>query len=141
MSQRAFSAIADALDMLCLKAAQHNRTDETKEQLQSLLADEGIAVTSLLPNLKRFLKEEDEDDGSSSSSEDRRQSASKHSFIRMKAIMVNVIRILAGSRVLVLFLDDLQVSTKKNDESSEFGMFSNDNAVGKYGRLGANGRH
>jgi hypothetical protein len=74
---------------------QQTKTDETKEQLQTLLAaDEGIAVTSLLPNLKRFLREEDQDDvvGSTSSDNDPHQSSSKHSFlIRMKDIMVNAV--------------------------------------------------
>lgn len=119
-SERPFSALVDALSVLCSKSMENEGKGENHVQrLQDILRlDEVIALSTLMPNLAQYLHVRHDHDSSSSSiqtptgtGEKRRNpQVMKHTFYRLKTVLKKLIQELVADKVLVLFIDDLQVS-------------------------------
>lgn len=113
-----FSAIVDALDNLCAKviheAQQNNTTQQLKEMIGDAIGDHEAVATSLLPNLSKVLNARRESVASistaaSSTTKKNYHSSRKHTFFRLKDIIRKLVQVLVGDKILVLFIDDLQV--------------------------------
>lgn len=123
-SHRPFPALADAINSLCAMVIEKHGKDECfmnkmKRQVRLNISAEGLnALTSMIPNLDRLLTGDVNATSSSISkhrklAEDSNKSygAIKQGFRVMKRRMLKLIsQLVKDDEVLVLFIDDMQVS-------------------------------
>jgi predicted ATPase len=118
-----FSAVAAALESLCSKAFRDD--DGGKDKGASLRQnieeafdiDDQAVLAGLLPNLL-VTGDDDISSGPRSNHVDGRKHL--NNLFRLKKLIVPLVRLIVGDRVLVMFIDDLQVSSKTTGDESTF---------------------
>jgi predicted ATPase len=112
-----FSAIAAALVSLCSKVLRSDDGDKDevtslRQKIKDTFDDDDQAVLGgLLPNLIVADDVEICTPARSNNNSDGHHSM-KNTFFRLKKLVVSLVKILVGDRVLTMFIDDLQVSSK-----------------------------
>lgn len=125
-SHRPFSAIVEALNLLCSQAIRKCQSEKEKQELRGRIrtqfAGSGnslITLMSLLPNLGKLLHGTEQIYRKASSREftmnddnSIRATSTKntHSFFQLKSLLRALIEMLVGKKMFVLFIDDLQVN-------------------------------
>jgi predicted ATPase len=110
-----FSAVAAALVSLCSKVLRSDDGDKDevtslRQKIKDTFDDDDQAVLGgLLPNL---VADDDEICTPARLNNNSGHHSMKNTFFRLKKLVVSLVKILVGDRVLTMFIDDLQVSSK-----------------------------